>query len=125
MVESQLAVENSKYGQFIIQTNEVQFYLNLVVLLRTYAPNKKIRDYLERLELGNLIGCFRICTKNPTELALADALNNYKDSRNALAHKMFTNRKLTVKECELSIELGKELLIGLKRIIKEGINLKT
>ncbi len=121
MAERQRIHENSKYGQLIIQTNEVQFYLPLLILLRSYAPNKKLREYLERLELGNLINCFRFCVKNPVELALVDVLNKYKDSRNALAHKMFTAQKLTVKECELSIELGNELLIELKKMVKVAI----
>lgn len=121
MAEQKRIHENSKYGQLIIQTNEVQFYLTLLVQLRSYAHNKKLRDYLEKLGLGNLINCFRICAKNSAELELADSLNKYKESRDALAHKMFTSQKLTIKECELSIELGEKLIMELKKLLRAEI----
>ena len=124
MAEQRLAAEHSKYGKFIIQTNEVQFYLNLVILLRTHKLDKKFKDYLSRLELGNLIGCFRVCARNSTEVELVRTLDTYKRARNSLAHKMLTNKKLTIRECELAIELGEELLKELQGIIKEMTNLK-
>lgn len=119
MVEQERINENSKYGQFIIQTSEVQLYLGLLIFLRSPISNKKLKKYLERLQMGNLIGCFRICVKNPFESSLVDSLENYKDSRNTLAHKMFSDQKLTPKECKLSIELGDALLEALKKLLKD------
>lgn len=106
---------NSKYGKFIIQTNEIQFYLSTLILLRT-TQDKKISKYLEGLTFGNLINCFRICAKNPIELAFADCLDLYNRSRNALAHKMYSQKKLTEIDCETSIKLGEKFLIKLKEM---------
>ena len=114
IVERNRISENAKYGEFIIQTNEVQFYLVVAIVLRIYKPTKKLIDNLYGSTLGKLIFYFRILAKNSTDLVLIDALNRYKDSRDALAHKMFSSKKLTTKECELSIDLGKELLMKLK-----------
>lgn len=114
IVERNRISENAKYGEFIIQTNEVQFYLVVAIVLRTYKPTKKLIDNLYESTLGKLIFYFCILAKNPTDLVLIDALNRYKASRDALAHKMFSSKKLTTKECEISIDLGKELLMKLK-----------
>lgn len=106
---------NSKYGEFIIQTNEVQLRLSALILLRT-TQDEKISKYLEGLTLGNLINCFRICAKNPIELAFADCLDLYNRSRNALAHKMYSKKELTETDCETSIKLGEKFLIKLKEM---------
>ena len=118
MLEQKRILRDSKYGQFIIQTNEVQFYLTSLILLRTILPSKKLRQYLERLTLGNLINCFRICVRSSNELSLTDFLESYNEKRNALAHKMYTNKKLTETDCESSIKLGEKLLTELKSLIK-------
>jgi len=115
---------NSKYGQFIIQTNNVQSLLFLLILSRTVLLSKRLIKYLERLTLGNLINCFRINTKNPVELSLIDSLDIYNGARNALVHKMYTKQALTERDCELSIKLGEELLIELKALIRESMNKK-
>lgn len=103
-------IENrySKYGQFIIQTNEVQLLLVFLILLKA-LPSRELKYYLERSTLGNLINSFRICA-NSSELCLIRPLEKYNAARNALAHKMYSKKKLTEKECELSIELGEEIL---------------
>ena len=118
MIEQTRILRHSKYGQFIIQTNEVQFYLISLIFLRTILPSKKLKQYLERLTLGNLINCFRICVKNSVEASLVDGLEIYNNKRNALAHKMYTNKKLTETDCTLSIKLGEKLLTKLKSLIK-------
>ena len=118
MIEQTRILRHSKYGQFIIQTNEVQFYLISLIFLRTILPSKKLKQYLERLTLGNLINCFRICVKNSVEASLVDGLEIYNNKRNALAHKMYTNKKLTETDCKLSIKLGEKLLTKLKSLIK-------
>ncbi|MFA6077326.1 MAG: hypothetical protein WC735_04620 [Candidatus Paceibacterota bacterium] len=117
MVERTIEKENSKYGKFIIQTNEVQLCLVSLIHLRSFYPVESLEEQLERLELGNLITCFRICVKNIPELALVDSLKSYKDKRNKLAHKMFTDKKLTTKECESAIELGNKLIDELKKLV--------
>lgn len=116
---------NSIYGKFIIQTNEVQFYLGLLILLRTLSPDKKLKKYLEGITFGHLIDCFRICAKDHFELSLIISLNEYKKSRDALAHKMYTNKKLTENECKLSIELGEEILAELKSLLEVALAMKN
>lgn len=118
MFENDRVRKNSKYGEFIIQTNEVQKILTILILLRTFKPYKKFKKYLERITLGNLINNFRICVKNSEELLLVKSLELYNESRNALAHKMFTKDELTEKECKLSIELGEEILGGLRDLLR-------
>lgn len=113
-----LIYENSKYGKFIIQTNEVQFYLIHIILLRSSVPNKKFWTYLEELTLGSLIGCFHVAAKNQPEVILVNQLEKYNKSRNKLAHKMFTDKKLTEEECESSIQVGEKMLANLKRILE-------
>ena len=110
-------LRDSKYGQFVIQTNEVQLHLISLIFLRTTLPSKKLKQYLERLTLGNLINCFRICVKNSVELSLTDDLETYNEKRNTLVHKMYTNKKLTETDCKLSIKLGEKLLTKLKSLI--------
>lgn len=117
LVEGQRIHENGNYGEFIIQANEVQYYLTSLISIRSSIPNKRLNVFLERLQLGNLIGCFRIQAKNHFEIKLIDSLEKYNNLRNALAHKMFTDKKLTIKECKLSIKLGCNLIIILKKLI--------
>ncbi len=113
--------ENSKYGQFIIQTNEVQLSLKWLILFRSVSFTRELEEFLERVGFGTLINCSRICIKY-SELDLLKSLKLYKDARDALAHKMFSsNGKLTVTECEKALELGDALLNRLKEIHKEEI----
>jgi len=114
LVKKQKELNNSKYGELIIQANEVQWYLTNLVWARASCPTKKFKKYLERLELGSLIECFNICVKIPKEKELLEALKDYKKSRNTLAHKMFTSEKLTVKDCRESIEVGNLIIKILK-----------
>lgn len=101
--------KNGMYGKFIIQVNQIQYLLICIIALRAYIPSKKLLAQLEELTLGALIGGFRLCVKSKLELSLVQSLNLYKKSRDALAHRMFTAKELTEKECELAIELGEEL----------------
>lgn len=61
LIASKRAEENRKYGEFIIQTNEVQFLLSFIVLKRTSLPDKKYIEDLEKSELGILIKLFQAC----------------------------------------------------------------
>lgn len=118
MVEHNRIVENSKYGKFIIQTNEVQLLLILFILLKTTSPRKELKEYLEKSTLGNLIYSFNICAKSSGELSLINSLESYNISRNALAHKMYSKKKLTLKDCELAINLGEEILKKINALLK-------
>lgn len=117
LVNKERMEQNSKYGEFIVQTNEIQFYLVLLVLYRAPWVGKNFKKLLERSTFDNLINYFTLTAQTRVERSLTITLKNYKDSRNALAHKIFTNEKLTVKECENSIELGHELLRTMKNIM--------
>ncbi len=119
IIKNQRIRDNSKYGEFIIQTNEVQLWLSFIILIRTTHRTKQLKNNLENAEFGKLIGYFLVCLKT-TDLNLLKTLNTYKTDRNALAHKMFTNKKLTVKQCEKAIELGNELL----KLLKNMVNLE-
>lgn len=116
ILEQEHNLRNSKYGKFIIQTNKVHFYLGLLILSRTVLDNKKLIEYLEGSTLGNLINCFRICARNSIDLSLVDSLELYNSKRNALAHKMYTEKELTETDCESSIKLGEQLLSKLKEL---------
>jgi len=119
LIEQERIKYNSKYGKFIIQTNEIQMCLILIIMLKTSSNKRKsIKEYIERHTLGNLIKCFNCCAKNTIELSIIKSLKLYNDSRNALAHRMYTEERLTEKECELSIELGEEILKELKNLLK-------
>ena len=109
---------DSKYGQFIIQTNEVQRYLTVLILKRTVLCSKKFFNYLDSSTFGNLVNSFMICVQDSTELTLVNDLGLYVSKRNALAHKMYTNNRLTEIECEASLRLGEELLAKLKELIR-------
>ena len=117
MVKEMAVRANSKYGKFIIQSNEVQRTLTLLVAYRSYNPTKKIKEKLERLELGSLIECFRVSLKNQPELVLYGSLKKYQDARNALAHKMYTKDRLTVQECEKAISLGDAIIRHIQEIV--------
>ena len=123
MVEAKKREENGKFGSFIIQSNEVQFYLQLLILIRSGFADKDYEKYLfERSELGGLINLFNASAKkDPGEFALYRLLKKYNKERNRLAHKMYSKRKLTVNECELAINDGKKIISALKHILKERL----
>jgi hypothetical protein len=98
--------DNATYGKFILQTNKVQYYLAKLIFLRSFEPHKSFEKYLERLQLGQLISYMNICARTKLDMDLLSKLTNYKDRRDALAHKMFTSKKLTVSECEQAIKQG-------------------
>ncbi len=112
---------NSKYGELIIQTNEVQMLLMWVIFLRLKYPSESIYNDLEGKTLGNLIWQFQLFIKSKSEIGLLKNLTEYRDSRNALAHKMFTKSRLNENECNLSIELGNLIIEDLELLKKEEI----
>jgi hypothetical protein len=124
MVDHSRFIKNSKYGEFIIQTNEVQSFLILLILLKVVLPNKNLSEYLEKSTLGNLINSFRICASSLREASLINYLDLYNNSCNALAHKMYTKKELTEKDCELAIKLGEKILMELKSLLNFKNNFK-
>ena len=117
MVDAKKRGEHAKYGEFIVQTNEVQLALFIVVLTRASIVDKNYIESLERAELGVLVSLFQTCArKTPRMLALVQALNLYNKYRRRLAHKMFSKQKLTPDECDIAITVGKGILKELDRI---------
>ncbi|MEK7567623.1 MAG: hypothetical protein AAB513_01735 [Patescibacteria group bacterium] len=110
--------ENSKYGRFILQTNEVQFYLVKLIFLRSFNPTGNFEKELERLQLGALISYLNVCAQNDSDLNLITDLKSYKDKRDALAHKMFSAQKLTINECENGIKIGDKIIQYLVESLK-------
>lgn len=121
MISQQRIVRNSKYGEFIIQSNEVQFYLVFFIKLTATKINKKLSKDVEGSTLGTLINYFQLCIKTEDEKLLIGGLLKYNESRNSLAHKMFTDKMLTERECNVSIELGDTLLTILKELIAQKV----
>ncbi len=115
MVRGRRASENAKYGEFIQQTNEVQFLLAHVVLLRSSFIDKDYQNWLiEKTGLGTLINLFRACVRRtPAMYGLFLGLQQYKKDRDRLAHKMFSAKKLTPAECKRALVLGQYLLMRL------------
>src|SRR3989338_5572998 len=109
---------NATYGKFIIQTNEVQYYLVKLIFLRSFDPSKTFEKYLERLQFGQLISYLNICAQTELDIDLISKLTNYKDKRDTLAHKMFTSKKLTVRECEQAISQGDAIIKYLTEALK-------
>jgi hypothetical protein len=112
MIRGRETSENAKYGAFIKQTNEVHFFLAHVSLLRSSFIDNDYRNWLvEKAGLGTLINIFRAsANKTASMYSLFLQLQEYKKSRDRLAHKMFSAKKLTPTECEAALTLGKKIL---------------
>ncbi|MCX6759442.1 MAG: hypothetical protein NT012_02675 [Candidatus Nealsonbacteria bacterium] len=122
IVAGQKSEENKKFGEFIVQTNKVQFYLSILVVLQSFFPDKKYREYVEGAEFGSVINLFCACGKNEEgTVKFIKRLRKYKKQRNRLAHKMFSAEKLTKKECEQAIIEGEKILKDLSVFIKEKL----
>ena len=114
MVRGRMSVENAKYGELIKQTNEVQFLLARVVLLRSTFVDKDYQNLLERATFGTLINLFKACAQaTPSMYGLLSQLQQYKTYRDRLAHKMFSAKKLTPTECKDTLILGRYILAKL------------
>ncbi|OGI56979.1 hypothetical protein A2906_02955 [Candidatus Nomurabacteria bacterium RIFCSPLOWO2_01_FULL_37_25] len=116
--------ENEIFGQFILQTNEVQTTLAITVLLHSSLRDKKYNESLIERTLGNLIFMFQACMKKTSETQkLLSMLKNYKTSRNKIAHKMYLSEKrLNQKDAEQAMKTGKDILKILNTLIdKKGL----
>ncbi|MDO8493422.1 MAG: hypothetical protein Q7S19_02650 [bacterium] len=111
--------ETTNYGKLILQSNSVQYYLIKLIILRSFSHNNEFEKDLERLPFGALVGYLNVCAQTTKDLEQINQLKNYKDKRDALAHKMFTAKKLTPKECELAIQLGDKIIKYLLESLKQ------
>lgn len=104
--------ENSKFGEFIIQTNEVQFMLALAIFKCPFLIDDIREELFEKNGLGTLINKFKKCTKKRSDIEklLFSDLTKYNTKRNKLAHKMYSSEKLTSKECARAIQDGEMVL---------------
>lgn len=121
--EGDRILKNSKYGEFIVQTNYVQFYLAKLIFLRSFERTEDFKNKLERLTMGPLIDYLNVCAETKLDIDLANNLKKYKTRRDALAHKMFTAKKLTPKECENAIRLGNKIIEYLEESLKQKNNM--
>jgi hypothetical protein len=122
MVKAKENFKNQKYGEFIIQTNNIQFYLLNLILLRSGFLDNDYKNYVERATLGQLIFLFCACiNKNTKEILLIPKLKEYQEKRNKLAHKMYTLKKLTMPECEQAIKDGEKLEKALDFLLKNEL----
>ena len=112
VMQQQIAAKNAAYGQFIIQTNEVQYKLAFIVFIYSSFPEKSHMDYLfGKTTFGPLIGLFQSCApKNPEMYQLLRNLKEYKKLRDQLAHRMYSSERLTHPGCKAAITIGKRIL---------------
>ena len=120
MARGRIGLENQKYGELVIQTNKVQFFLTLVVIQKSSLPDKAYMDNLfERAELGNIISLFQASAhRTVASYKLLVALKKYNDIRRRLAHKMYSSKRLTLAECNPAILEGERILKTLERMAK-------
>jgi hypothetical protein len=123
MIAASKSEEHRKYGKLILQTNEVQFYLSLIISVRSASPHKDFCDYLYTgAELGALINLFNACSKSIQGAGyIVSKLRAYNQKRNRLAHKMYSVAKLTTDECVKATEEGDEIIKILKILLKGEI----
>lgn len=122
MVNARKNFENQKYGEFIIQTNWIQFYLINLIIFRSGVLDKHYKNSIEGMMLGQLINLFCACG-NKEEGILIPKLREYQEKRNKLAHKMHTLKKLTINECEQAIEEGRKLEKALDSLLKNELEI--
>ncbi|MFA6339227.1 MAG: hypothetical protein WCW87_04215 [Candidatus Paceibacterota bacterium] len=117
-------LEKTNYGKLIIQSNNVQYYLSRLIFLRSFNSSKKFEEKLNDLSLGPLIGYLNVCAQTKQDLDLIIRLKNYKDKRDALAHRMLTDEKLTPEDCKKALETGKEIIKYLIESLKQKYMIK-
>jgi hypothetical protein len=116
MLGVQQGNENRKYGELILQTNEVQFKLATVIILNSFCPDKKYCEELLGMTSSPLIALTQACVK----LSINDLsmLREYFKARNKLSHKMYTSKRLTISECTKVLADGEKILALLNKLIK-------
>jgi hypothetical protein len=118
MVRNKRAMESQKFGDFIIQSNNIQSYLSNLVILRSSYPDKEYMDKIESGTLGQIINLFCACAKKETgEMILIPKLRKYCKIRNKFAHKIHAHEQFTKDELQNAVLLGKEVLKSLISIV--------
>jgi hypothetical protein len=120
MLGLQKGSENKKYGEFILQTNKVQYKLNTAIMLNSVCLDKKYCDQLLGLTMGSLITVAQACISFSEEDL--EMLRKYVEARNKLSHKMFTLKHLNVSECTKALESGEKIIIKLDKLIEVKIS---
>jgi len=113
-------IKNQKYGELVIQTNLIQTALISFIIYFSRITDKEFKEHIERAGLGTLINFFAICLDEPSSSVIKE-LREYKKYRDRLAHKMFTEKKLSEDECELALSLGNKIgeLLKIESSIKQ------
>lgn len=127
MVAHQMIRENSKYGELVIQTNEIQVALSYLIFSRSGLPDDDFRVYVfERATLGQLVVIFPLIgILNQEEKNLLRQLKEYNKIRNRLAHKMSTEKRLTSSDCVAALRLGKALNDTLFKLTRQTLDQRT
>ncbi|MES2409613.1 MAG: hypothetical protein V4509_04945 [Patescibacteria group bacterium] len=113
-IRNQRALESQKFGDFILQSNNIQFYLSQLVILRASFPDKEYVEKIESGTLGQIINLFCACCKTETgEHTLIPKLRSHNKIRNKFAHKVLITTIPTNNELKKSIELGNDILKAL------------
>ena len=122
MVKNQQAFQNQKFGEFIIQSNNIQFYLSNLIILRASFPDKEFADKIESGTLGQIINLFCACAQRESgEAYLIPELRKHSKIRNRFAHKIHTPANLTKDELQKAVELGNKILKALIEIMNEEV----
>lgn len=125
MVRNQQAKESQKFGEFIIQSNNIQFYLSNLVILRSSYPDKEYIEKIESGTLGQIINLFCACAKKETgEFILIPKLRKYNKIRNKFAHKIHSPAKLTKDELQNAVSIGNDILKFLILITDKEIRIR-
>lgn len=124
-LRNQRALENQKFGEFILQANNIQFYLSKLVILRSSFPDKEYLDKIESGTLGQIINLFCACAKKDTgEYVLIPKLRSHNKIRNKFAHKVLITTMPTNEELKRSITLGNEILKELILVVGNELQAK-
>ena len=106
--------EKETFGEFVLQTNEVQAVLALTVSLYSLYKGKMDIDFLfKKTTLGRLISKFQVCiikeTKENSEMnKLLFILKDYNRYRCVIAHEMhLPDKRLNQKEAKKQLRLEK------------------
>lgn len=113
-----LTFDNNKYGEILIQVSKLKWYLALVIIMKMSQSKKIIKRHIERLSLGGLIKLYNESARTMAEIEILGSLKIYKDSRDFLAQKIFTTDKISVKECEITLQLGNLIIFSLENLLK-------
>lgn len=124
-IRNRQALQNQKFGDFIIQANKIQFYLSRIVILRSSYPDKEYLNKIESDTLGQIINLFCACAnKDNKEYLLIPKLRSHNKIRNKFAHKVLITTFPTEKELKDAVDLGNGLMKELISITDQELKIK-